>query len=43
MRLVAAPRGEYAFVRPGAALTQSVTSDAVTFTFGVDGFVRPGS
>jgi hypothetical protein len=39
LRIVAAPRGEYGFVRPGAALTQSVTSDAVTFTFGVDGFV----
>ncbi len=39
LRIIAAPRGEYAFIRPGAALTQSAASDAVTFTFGVDGFV----
>jgi hypothetical protein len=38
LKLVAAPRGEYAFVRPGTALTQNAASDAVTFTFGVDGF-----
>jgi hypothetical protein len=38
LKIVAAPRAEYAFVRPGL-LAQNVTSDVVTFTFGVDGFL----
>jgi hypothetical protein len=38
LKILAAPRGEYAFVRPGAGLTMNSAADAVTFTFGVDGF-----